>query len=73
MEIIVTMRTTRVISISQHKIAAVSYLTVNILAILRPKIWYEDVSSSKQSVLLVVAWENLVTIVTRQVIDILVV
>ena len=36
MEIIVTMATERVISISQYKAATVSYLIVDISAILRP-------------------------------------
>ena len=36
MEIIVTMATERVINISQYKAAAVSYLIVDIAAILRP-------------------------------------
>ena len=37
MEIIVTMATERVINTSQYKVAAVSYLIINISAILRPK------------------------------------
>ena len=72
MGIIVTMATERAIDISQYKAAAVSYLIAGISAILRlTKLnLVQTCLFTKQSVPLVVARETLVTIATRQVIDI---
>ena len=71
-EINVTLATERVINISQYKDAAVSYLIVSISAILKPtklkfgmKMPLHPTVSSVR-----VARETLVTIATRQVIDI---
>ena len=69
-EIVVTMATERVINISQYKVAAVSYIFMISQLFYgleyKANIWYEDVSSLKQSVPQVVSGETLVTIATRQ-------
>ena len=72
MGIIVTMATERAIDISQYKAAAVSYLIAGISAILRlTKLnLVQRCLFTEQSVPLVDARETLVTIATRQVIDI---